>query len=71
MTKLNIKNVLAMAILACMTATSVAEIAIEEIVVSAPETLGRICRRYLLQLPPLPRLKLRVPVYSDQQTLLV
>ena len=35
MTKLNIKNVLAMAILACMTATSVAEIAIEEIVVSA------------------------------------
>ena len=35
MTKLNIKNVLAMAILACMTATSVAEITIEEIVVSA------------------------------------
>ena len=35
MAKLNIKNVLAMAILACMTATSVAEITIEEIVVSA------------------------------------
>ncbi|MDA1350989.1 MAG: TonB-dependent receptor [Proteobacteria bacterium] len=35
MRKLNIKNALATAILACMTTTSVAEIAIEEIVVSA------------------------------------
>ncbi|MDE0748289.1 MAG: Plug domain-containing protein, partial [Porticoccaceae bacterium] len=35
MKKLNIKNTLAMAILACMATTSVAEIAIEEIVVSA------------------------------------
>jgi len=35
MKNLNIKNTLAMAILACMATTSVAEIAIEEIVVSA------------------------------------